>query len=84
MQYGAIDHGMPIVGSDQHLPSLAVTSLYVVPPALGPSVAALRASGGYTADLRGTVKKRAPSSTRGSTSVAGRTPTSPPCARAEP
>ena len=54
-QYGAIDRGMPITGSDQHLPPLAVTATYTVPAAMGPDVAALRASGGYTADIRGTV-----------------------------
>ena len=54
-QYGAIDHGMAITGSDQHLPPLAAPAAYMVPQTLGPSVVALRQSGGYTADIRDTV-----------------------------
>lgn len=55
LQYGAIDHGMPITGSDQHLPPLAVTATYDVPAVLGPAVVQYRQSGGYAADIRGTV-----------------------------
>ena len=47
--------GTPITGSDQHLPPLAVTSAYMVPTALGESIVGLRQTGGYTADIRGTV-----------------------------
>ena len=45
----------PITGSDQHLPPLAVTSPYTAPPAIGASIVQFRESGGYTADIRGTV-----------------------------
>ncbi|MFM8603344.1 MAG: HAD family acid phosphatase [Gemmatimonadota bacterium] len=53
--FGQLTPGTKVVGSDQHLPPLAVPGPYIVSPAIGADIVALRNSGGYTADIRGTV-----------------------------
>lgn len=55
--FGGATAKTPIVGSDQHLPPLAVTTDYLVSPAMGANIVALRQSGGYTADINGTVSR---------------------------
>ena len=55
--YGGATANTPITGSNQHLPPLAAPALYQVGPDLGPSVAAYRQSGGYTADIADTVSR---------------------------
>lgn len=55
--YGGATAKTPIVGSDQHLPPLSVTTDYLVSPAMGANIVALRQSGGYTADINGTVSR---------------------------
>ena len=57
MTYGGASAGTPITGSNQHLPPLSAPAMYPVGPGLGPSVAAFRQSGGYTADINGTVSR---------------------------
>ncbi len=51
---GATAH-TPIVGSDQHLPPLAATTPYMIDPSVGAKIVAWRKSGGYAADITGTV-----------------------------
>lgn len=55
--YGGASAKTPITGSNQHLPPLAVPAMYPVGPGLGPTVAAFRQSGGYAADITGTVSR---------------------------
>lgn len=55
--YGGATAKTPIVGSDQHLPPLAMAQDYLVSPAMGANIVALRQSGGYTADINGTVSR---------------------------
>lgn len=53
--FGELTPGTKVVGSDQHLPPLAVPGPYIVSPAIGADIVAFRQTGGYTADIRGTV-----------------------------
>lgn len=53
--FGKSTPGTKIVGSDQHLPPLAVPGPYIVSPAIGADIVSFRNTGGYTADIRGTV-----------------------------
>ena len=55
--YGGATARTPIVGSDQHLPPLAVTKDYLVSPAMGANIVALRQSGRYTSDIIGTARR---------------------------
>lgn len=55
--YGGATGRTPIVGSDQHLPPLAVTKDYLVSPAMGANIVALRQSGRYTSDIIGTASR---------------------------
>ena len=51
--FGAAAQGVPIVGSDAHLPPLAAASVYDAGPIVGDEIIEFRESGGYQADIRG-------------------------------
>ena len=55
LDFGGATAGTKIVGSDQHLPPLAVTGPYIVSPAIGADIVRFRDSGGYAADIEDTV-----------------------------
>jgi len=51
--FGPAAQGVPIVGSDAHLPPLAATSPFDAGPIVGEEIIKFRQSGGYQADIRG-------------------------------
>jgi phosphoserine phosphatase len=55
LDFGGATAGTKIVGSDQHLPPLAVTGPYMVSPSIGADIVKFRETGGYTADIEDTV-----------------------------
>ena len=78
--FGPAAEGVPIVGSNAHLPPLDATGVFDAGPIVGDEIIAFRKAGGYQADIRASMPAPAPTSTRGSRTVAARTPPSRRCA----
>lgn len=51
--FGPAAEGVPIVGSNAHLPPLDATGVFDAGPIVGDEIIALRKAGGYQADIRG-------------------------------
>ncbi|MGI9186516.1 MAG: HAD family acid phosphatase [Gaiellales bacterium] len=51
--FGSAAQGVPIIGSDAHLPPLAATGPFDAGPIVGDEIIKFRESGGYQADIRG-------------------------------